>query len=553
MKKTLALLLVLVSLFTLFAGCSSNKDTADAPKTDAADTAAEGGDAAADAEEADAGEADAGEADAEEEAGPDVPELKGPGNVTLTRLGYNVAFDPNEDPIAGLIAETTGYDVEYFVLPAENADEKLAMEVSGGANYDVLCLTYPQFQTLMSQGALMPLNDLLEVYGQDILNEVPEESWKSISDTDGTIYAVPYKYPFPQDVNSFMSCRLDLMREAGITELPTTIDEFYDCLVTLKEYYGDEYIIFSGPTRETASTAIQWVFPLSIASAFGIYDDWMVNEDGEVYYMTEAEGFQDMVDFLAKCYDEGLLDTDWAVNTGNTVIEKYSGGKAIIAMSGRDSAQVCSPVLIETLGLDWDDIGYIGPLVGSDGTCVYQEMNANSQVSAILRTSENAADVVNWWNLKLQNQLFLNFGIEGTHYTIDENGELDPINPIFADERGNSYYYLDCTNEETFAHDWPSRVRKSQGQYEAFKAVSLYCRDNRPEIYVKDVFASMPAGESYSRYNVSLFNNSMDYILQVMSGAKTIDDLPEFQSDWANNGGEEVREELQAWYDGYYK
>ena len=553
MKKTLALLLVLVSLFTLFAGCSSNKDTADAPKTEAADTADEGGDAAADAEEADAGEADAGEADAEEADAPDVPELKGPGNVTLKRLGYNVAWDPNEDPIAGMIAETTGYDVEYFVLPAENADEKLAMEVSGGGDYDVVNLTFAQFQTLMGQGALMPLNDLLEVYGQDILNSISEEAWKACSGSDGNIYAVPYMYPFPQDINTFMCCRMDLMREAGITEVPTTIDEFYDCLVTLKEYYGDEYIIFTGPTRETANGQIQWVFPLCLSAAFGIYDDWMVNEDGEVYYMTEAEGFDDLVNFLSKCYEEGLLDADWAVNTGSTVIEKFSGGKAIISMSGRNATEVTSPVLIETLGLDWDDIGYIGPLVGSDGTCIYQELNTTSQVSGILRSSENAADVVNWWNLKIQNQMFINFGEEGTHYTIDDNGELAPILPIFADERGNSYYYLDCTAEESFAHDWPSRVRKSQGQYAAFEAVPLYCRDNRPEIYVKDVFAPMATGEKYAKYNLALFDSVNDYILQVMSGTKTIDDLAAFQSEWANNGGEEIREELQTWYNGYYE
>ena len=69
-----------------------------------------------------------------------------------------------------VLKETTGYDVEYYALPAENADEKLVMEVAGGASYDIIQCSPDQFQTLMSQGALMPLNDLLDVYGQDILN-----------------------------------------------------------------------------------------------------------------------------------------------------------------------------------------------------------------------------------------------------------------------------------------------------------------------------------------------------------------------------------------------
>ena len=41
-------------------------------------------------------------------------ELKGPGNVTLKRLGYNAAFDPNEDIVADVIKEATGYDVELY-------------------------------------------------------------------------------------------------------------------------------------------------------------------------------------------------------------------------------------------------------------------------------------------------------------------------------------------------------------------------------------------------------------------------------------------------------
>lgn len=93
----------------------------------------------------------------------------------------------------------------------------------------------------------MPLNDLLDVYGQDILNGVSEDSWRAVSGEDGNIYGIPYKYPYAQEVQGFMVCRWDLMQEAGIEAIPTTIDEFYDCLVKLKEHFGDQYIIFSGP------------------------------------------------------------------------------------------------------------------------------------------------------------------------------------------------------------------------------------------------------------------------------------------------------------------
>lgn len=478
-------------------------------------------------------------------------ELKGPGNVTLKRLGGNVGFDVNADYMVPVIQEATGYEVEYFSLPAENADEKLLMEVAGGADYDVVNCNINQWRTLMSQGALMPLNGLLEQYGQDIYNGNSETAWTALSDDDGNIYGVPYMYPHSQEIASFMSCRWDLMSAAGITEMPTTIDDFYNCLVTLKEFYGDEYIVFTGPYKPASEGNENWVIPKTISCAFGIYNDWMVDKDGNVYYMTEAEGFADMIEFLTKLNNEGLLDPDWAVNTDSTVNEKFASGKAIISCSNRAGVQVTTPAQMETLGLTFDDIGYISALKGEDGTCTYMRTEALNQVSCILKSAENASDAMNWMNIKVQEQLFICIGVEGTHFTYDEEGNISPINPIFADERGDSYWFIDCTNSELYEFQWPSRIRKSDAQWEAFYAITIKANNEEPEIFVENDFAFMPASEYYTKYNTALFSSLQDYILQVLAGTRTIDDLDTFKSDWTNNGGEEVRTELQGWNESF--
>ena len=111
-----------------------------------------------------------------------VPELKGHGNVTLKRLGYNVGFDVNNDIIVGVTEESTGYKVEYYALPAQNADEKLLMEVASGKDYDIVNLSVDQWRTLVANGALLPLNDLLDAYGQDILKGNTQDVWKALSD-----------------------------------------------------------------------------------------------------------------------------------------------------------------------------------------------------------------------------------------------------------------------------------------------------------------------------------------------------------------------------------
>ena len=45
------------------------------------------------------------------------------------------------------------------------ADE-LLMDISGGADYDCVNVSVNQWRTLVAQGALQPLDDVLEAYGQ---------------------------------------------------------------------------------------------------------------------------------------------------------------------------------------------------------------------------------------------------------------------------------------------------------------------------------------------------------------------------------------------------
>ena len=479
-------------------------------------------------------------------------ELLGPGNVTLHRLSVNVGFDVNADLNAENYKKTTGYDVVYYSMPAKDYDQKVILDLgSGSATYDIVKCTMNTWRLLVSNNLLMPLNDLLPVYGQKILGGASQEAWDAVTLEDGTIYGMPAMYPYDEEITTFMVCRMDLMRAAGIDKVPETIDEFYDDLVALKKFYGDQYIIFCGPYMPaTEGGTSNWVIPKTIACAFGIYNDWMVDENGKVIYMTEAPGFTDMVAFLTKLHDEGLIDDDWAVNTDSAVNEKLSSGKAIIACSNRSGVQMTTPAQMQLLGLDWDDLGYIGALKGTKYQTKYMETDQISNVICIPRTAAHPEDALNYISNVIDNQLFLNLGEEGVHWYYDENHRFVPINPIFSDERGNSYWYNDSLNWADWKFQWPTRIRKSEAQWAAFEAVTI---NGDPSVFVKSEFKFMPATEAYTENNTALYKSLQDFILQVMSGARTIDDLAAYQKEWANNEGEAVRAELQTYYDGLAK
>lgn len=480
-------------------------------------------------------------------------ELLGPGNVTLKRLGYTCPWDVNADYMVPIMKEATGYDVEYFALPAEGADDKLFSEVAGGADYDVVNMGVNQWRTLLANNMLLPLTDLLNEYGQDILAGNTPEVWAALTGDDGEIYGVPYMFPHSQEINSFLVCRKDLLEKAGITELPKTITEFYNMLKALKEFYGDEYIILTGPLVSASEGIVgSWRLPRCITSAFGIFSDWMIDDDGKVIYQSEHPKFAEMIQFFNKLHEEGLIDPDWAANKETDIQEKFVSGRAIMITGSRALVNfTTTPMLDNGVISELDDLCYIMPLYGDDGTCKFMESEGFNQISAVLRNAKHPEDAINWINKKVQEQLFICIGVEGVHFNYDENGQIAPINPIFSNERGDSYYYIDCTNAADYQFQWPSRIRKSIGQWHAFERTTLALEDT--SIIAKNFLKFMPASEAYAQNNATLFNMLQDFIMQAMDGVRTVDDIPAFEKDLATEELEAVRAELQAYYDSLAK
>ena len=122
-------------------------------------------------------------------------ELKDP-RPTLKMLMSPSTYDYNERPEAAEIEELTGYKVEYYKLPSENSEQALALAVASGNDYDVIQFSSPSsFSSLMSSGALLPLNDYINNICPEFFEVMPAEFWSGVSDSNGNIYGLPYMHP----------------------------------------------------------------------------------------------------------------------------------------------------------------------------------------------------------------------------------------------------------------------------------------------------------------------------------------------------------------------
>ena len=175
MKKWAVLLLTMAVGVSSLAGCGSQKTSTDKSESAQSTQTVQVNEETAQTEQT------------TEEAEEEDPFLTGEKPV-LNILFYNQTYDMNADAAKAIMEEITGYEVVYHNLPAENASEKLMLEIASGAEYDMIYrCKVKDYRELVSQNAAMDITELLNKYGNEVLQNVGELDWSMVTDENGTI------------------------------------------------------------------------------------------------------------------------------------------------------------------------------------------------------------------------------------------------------------------------------------------------------------------------------------------------------------------------------
>jgi len=442
----------------------------------------------------------------------------------LNILTSHTGFDPNKDIMHEEIVERTGYDVEYFLLPQDNPDEKLNLEIASGTNYDILVLTPQQFYKLAAQGALQPLDDIIAEHGKNMKEVIYPDTW-GISTYNGAIYGVPQKNERP-NIEQSIGYRKDILDELNL-KAPETIEEFYETLKAVKKAKPDMIPL-------TGHGSGVGVIMATITSAFGIYTDWS-EVDGQLVNRVQRDEMKDYLAFMARLYAEGLADQDWGVNKAQTMQEKLISGRAFAMPMTWGEAPGIKPALVSNV--PEAELEYLNPLQDENGNAGIQASLRIERIHAVPKKSKNAVDAIKFIDSKLdpENFTYLTLGVEGQTFTKD--GDVyAPIMPIFSEKRGTAYYYLNGIDETRYADMWLARVRRDPALFEAFdlmnKEYDRFAKSN------PIAFAS--PHEAVSKYQQSLRKLEEDYIVKVIMGVEKADNYAKFQDEWLNAGGLEV-------------
>lgn len=136
------------------------------------------------------------------------------------------------------LAQETGIDVEFVDAPEETATEKYNLMVSSGDLADVICeksLSHGSstvcpynggYGQAIADGVYMNLTDIIPEQCPNYWSFLLEDPslYRDLTLDDGTLYCFAGIMDEPYGPNQGAWVRTDMMKQAGVTEIPTTED-----------------------------------------------------------------------------------------------------------------------------------------------------------------------------------------------------------------------------------------------------------------------------------------------------------------------------------------
>ncbi|MFK7692146.1 extracellular solute-binding protein [Paenibacillus sp. HJGM_3] len=185
------------------------------------------------------------------------------------------------------------------IVPPKGAEaEKLNLLLGSNDEIDTFQGNWDDYA---SKGAIIPLNDLLDKYGQDIKKAWPEKAWEYMKDKDGKIWGIPRGEPA---VHYPIWLRSDWLKKLNL-QVPKTIDELEAVLKAFKEKDPD------GNGKDDTIPMITDLNGIKNALMGGFTEygnsNWFDAADQKLKPVELAPGFKDFVAKMADWYQKGYI------------------------------------------------------------------------------------------------------------------------------------------------------------------------------------------------------------------------------------------------------
>ncbi|MFI1809179.1 extracellular solute-binding protein [Streptomyces sp. NPDC020422] len=351
------------------------------------------------------------------------------------------------------------------------------------------------------------------------LAAIPSDSWR-MSIFGGALRGIPMPAaPVPGIVPFY---RKDVFDKKGYA-VPRSADEF---LGWAKE-------ATSAKAKVWACGDLRW----SAAGFFGVPPagslGWNIGADGKLTYRIEHPEYLEHLEWVRKLFAAGVVHPDDRANTGDAS-QRFTSGQTLVynddmsSWYGKTAEQAKSHPDFEVFGMD-----YFGADGGSPTLYAGQPAAIWSMIrkGASKETVENALAAANFAAAPYgtKERMFVDYGVEGTHYTV-ENGA--PVkNDLGIQEVNNAWVLLAAPAPFTAHPDLPGITRM---QVEWQQRQGAFVR--KTSTYGMNIVEP-------TRY-ATLSSQFEQLEIDFVRGNKKLSDIQQAISTWKSSGGDKLRD----WY-----
>ena len=441
--------------------------------------------------------------------------------VTITAVIKDMSAD---DPVSVKFLETVGsavskqlgreVKIELAPISEGTYSESMGLLIQSGEIPDLMYFQGGDYQFAITQGILEDLTPYIES-STSIKAMMQSFNEQRIANYPYLLWLSPDRIKVPVMRQDWLDAT-----ESGKALLENPTPENYKAFFTeLKEKNN----LKAAYTVPGDITELDTVFNL----AFGVTQSWVKEGDAYVYSKV-SKAQKDKLAYYADLYKEGLLDNEWLIKTWETKESAfYNGEVGVVSGTQASVVNVYNNKMVNQNG-DNSKLAILPPAKGIAQGYTPSDVSKESRGWAISSYSENkdVAFAILEYMASSEGQILDKLGYEGEHYNIV----------------GDQIVLTDKISE------WWSRFHESIATFDAkispdtpyFSDAAKSSLDMVNQYMSFDNAFVMP--DEYSTNWDACNALCNEFIADVISGNRSIDEFDAFVTQWNELGGAEITE-----------
>lgn len=330
-------------------------------------------------------------------------------------------FESNE--LADEMNEKLNIDLVVTYLPwSENEGGRSDLMLASGE--DFATYTSPTYTArCASKGVLADLTQAAENYLPDLRDVVQAEAFESFT-IDGKLYSIPIGNKPNSGEGYCFQVRQDILEEVGMTEL-TSVEDFEEFFCLAREIYPDITGVSSlnnigqQLSYTVSDKNIEFV-DTRLSDTAMIFTDADA-DDSTLYSWLESDEFKKTAEITHSWYESGII-AEYALSNPNQLSADWEAGKCLSKFG--NAAGILKPDANLLNAVPDAEVGVYYLNRGDRPKLNTQLWNTAWLVSAGAEDPNRYCMLFNYMQQSQENIDFLQYGVEGVDYTVDEAGNI---------------------------------------------------------------------------------------------------------------------------------